>query len=66
MGAIELEHVTKEFAGGVVAAYPVVVPGARSRDVRLPRGAWFRINAGEELDGPISRVRERGLSRTTR
>ncbi len=47
--------------GGVVAAYPVVVDGARDRAVRLPAGRWFRLTTGDALVGPVSAVVDAGL-----
>lgn len=47
--------------GSVVAAYPVVVAGARDREVRLPRGAWHRISSGEKLTGPTTATVDAGL-----
>ena len=40
--------------GNVLAAYPVVVDGARSRVVRLPPGTWIDQRSGERLQGPLT------------
>ncbi|MBM4281903.1 MAG: glycoside hydrolase family 31 protein [Deltaproteobacteria bacterium] len=39
--------------GDVLAAFPVVDDGARTRAVRLPAGAWFDLWTGAPTAGPV-------------
>ena len=40
--------------GDVLAAFPVVDDGARSRTVRLPAGRWFDFHRGARVDGGVA------------
>ncbi|MDP2342312.1 MAG: glycoside hydrolase family 31 protein [Deltaproteobacteria bacterium] len=40
--------------GNVLAAYPVVTDGARSRVVRLPPGGWIDQRSGQRFKGPLT------------
>lgn len=42
--------------GDVLAAFPVVVDGARSRAVRVPQGRWFGLRDGRAVAGPTTAV----------
>ena len=47
--------------GNVLAAYPVVVDGARVRAVRLPAGGWIDQRSGQLLQGPKTLTAEAPL-----
>jgi alpha-D-xyloside xylohydrolase len=40
--------------GNVLAAYPVVVDGARARVVRLLPGGWIDLRSGQRFKGPLT------------